>query len=106
MVIGDGSDILSAAFTSLESSLGSVGGKSPHITNVTVICFSLARVDSIRMLLVISKVRFPPEGIVNLTRKMKSIAEVWRRKMLMGHGKWGDTYGYATRFAPVTSFHV
>jgi hypothetical protein len=22
--------------------------------------------------------------------------------MLMGHGKWGDTYGYATRFAPVT----
>jgi hypothetical protein len=45
-------------------------------------------------------------GIVNLPRKMKSIAEVWRRKMLMGHGKWGETCGYATRFAPVTSFQV
>ncbi|HEY4389198.1 MAG TPA: hypothetical protein VGN34_32535 [Ktedonobacteraceae bacterium] len=46
------------------------------------------------------------QRIVNLTRKMKSIAEVSRRKMLIGHGKWGDTYGYAARFAPVTSFHV
>lgn len=30
-----------------------------------------------------------PGGIVNLTRKMKGSAEVWRRKLLMGHGKWG-----------------
>jgi len=47
----------------------------------------------------------PLKDIVNLIRKMKSIAEVWRRKTLMGHGKWGDISGYATRFAPVTSFH-
>jgi hypothetical protein len=28
------------------------------------------------------------DGIVNLTRKVKIIAEVLRRKMLIGHGKW------------------
>jgi hypothetical protein len=40
----------------------------------------------------------PLSGIVNLIREMKSIAEVWHRKMLMGHGRWGETCGVLSEF--------
>ena len=46
-------------------------------------CRLWKRVRSVHSLVSVAK------GIVNLPRKVKIIAEVSRRKMLMGHGKWG-----------------